>query len=196
MGRQPPLLLPPIAGGRMPAYGPAPVDISRPCTHHIPSTESIPPFFGISRRTASALEELHNPNMGKETSAQLLREHLADHVRAAMATDDDIRTQPRLALRAGVGVGTVNRILCGQTGVTLETLEAVARACGVQAYKLLQPLHTTHNQSADARTQAGGSALPRGTIRQDQRESAKSRGADQYSHSPHPSKSQSHSKKV
>lgn len=71
--------------------------------------------------------------------AKALRRDLAAHVKAAMAADETIRTQARLAARAGVGQGSISRILNATAGVSLETLASVAQACGSMAYKLLMP---------------------------------------------------------
>lgn len=131
---------------------------------------AVNPSLNLRRRTSKINHLRHNWDVTKdeiqranEEWARVLRQALREHVAAAMQVDSRINTQQKLADRAGVGQGTVSRILNAKTGVTLDNLAAVARACGVMAYRLLTPEIDAPNPLVGdtTRAQSDGVKLPK-----------------------------------
>jgi transcriptional regulator with XRE-family HTH domain len=72
-----------------------------------------------------------------------------DNLRAAIDADAERRpdglplTHAEIALKAGVGKGSIGRIYRGEVGAGIDTLEAIAGVFGLQAWQLLVgPLDT------------------------------------------------------
>lgn len=66
-----------------------------------------------------------------------LRGVLADNIRARMARDPAISTQPLLAARSGVDQGHLSRVLNGKASCTIDFLQSLAHGCRCQAWELL-----------------------------------------------------------
>lgn len=65
--------------------------------------------------------------------------HVAANVQRLMDAYPDLGTQPKLAERAGVDQTTISRLLRAERSATIGTLDAVARAFGLEVWKLLLP---------------------------------------------------------
>jgi transcriptional regulator with XRE-family HTH domain len=65
------------------------------------------------------------------------RKILSANLVRLMNGNPNCNTQLKLAQRAGLGKGTIGRILHEEVSVTGDTLSALAQALGVEAYELL-----------------------------------------------------------
>lgn len=81
-----------------------------------------------------------NPHMdvecGHNSWMPTLREIVAKNVRTRMKAGA-LRTQPRLAEKAGIAQSHVSRIVNGASGITIDRLELVARALNCEPYEFL-----------------------------------------------------------
>jgi hypothetical protein len=66
-----------------------------------------------------------------------IREVLAGNVKARMARDTAIGTQPLLATRSGVDQGHLSRVLSQKASCTIDFLQSLAHGCRCQAWELL-----------------------------------------------------------
>lgn len=66
-----------------------------------------------------------------------LKEVLAQRLRALMAATPSLDTQVKLAQRSGVAQSTIGRILRAEVGATLDVIESVAQAFGLDGADLL-----------------------------------------------------------
>jgi transcriptional regulator with XRE-family HTH domain len=78
-------------------------------------------------------------SMGKKVALSLL----ATNLRALMKADADLSSSPKLAARSGVGQHTVNNLEKARHDPKLSTIEAIARAFGLEVYQLLVPSDDT-----------------------------------------------------
>lgn len=74
------------------------------------------------------------------------RETLAANMRRLMADRD--WKQAELAERAGIAQKTVSQILTGSSAATIETVDAIARAFGIEVWQLLMPPASTELEKA------------------------------------------------
>lgn len=75
-------------------------------------------------------------NNGGVTNAEL-RHALASNVRRRMEADESLNSQPKLAVKAGIGKSTVGYVLAGENDATVATIAALARAFGCEPWELL-----------------------------------------------------------
>ena len=68
-----------------------------------------------------------------------IRHVLAHNVRWLMDHSPDISSQLRLARRAGVGQATIDRVLGATVGTSIDVVEKIANAYGINPYLLLHP---------------------------------------------------------
>lgn len=66
-----------------------------------------------------------------------LRKLLAKRVRQLMADSLDLQTQAALAERTGVAQTTIGRVIKEQVSATIDNIESIADAFGIEAYELL-----------------------------------------------------------
>lgn len=75
-----------------------------------------------------------------EARYQLMRRVLADNLQRALQRHPIYRGEEKaLAEATGIGKSTINRIVHGQTNLTLDNLTDLAAALGVRANELLEP---------------------------------------------------------
>lgn len=67
------------------------------------------------------------------------RKLLAKNLAALMARSPDLSTQGKLHRKSKVAQATIGRALRGETGATLDTLDALAAAFGVSPWTLIHP---------------------------------------------------------
>lgn len=68
-----------------------------------------------------------------------LRQVLAENVAALMRSRPDLATDAQLRRRAKLGGGQIDGIRKGTKAATIDTIERVARAFGLEPYQLLVP---------------------------------------------------------
>lgn len=68
-----------------------------------------------------------------------IRQVLADNFNAIRSASRSLSSLPLIAKAGGPANGTLGRILKMENGATIDTLEALAHAFGVQAWQLLLP---------------------------------------------------------
>ncbi len=72
--------------------------------------------------------------------ARNVREILAANLRAlGRQRRDELGSQPKVAARAKVGQRTVGRAMKGEVAATIDSVERLARACGIEVWQLLHP---------------------------------------------------------
>lgn len=96
------------------------------------------PIFGFVQYPPSDFSQAHNPLMG-------IMQTVAANLEAWRAQHPEMDTLKKIALRAGVGFGTVQRAMKGDGNVTVQKLESIAGAFHRQAIDLL------HQPAADYR---------------------------------------------
>lgn len=115
------------------------------------------PIFGFTQPTFGSSPHLAcNPMKGQKKTPKLpgfMRIVVAENVKALMALKfPDSLNQPKALADAtgkpkegGQSLSTVQRILKGESGASLDTLEAIADALDVSLYQLLIPALDTKN---------------------------------------------------
>lgn len=76
--------------------------------------------------------------MKDESALRTLREVLADRLNTLMFRTRALDTQVKLAEASGVAQSTIGRILRCETSATLDNIESIARAFGIDASVLLR----------------------------------------------------------
>lgn len=74
-----------------------------------------------------------------------LRKLLAENLKAAMKRQGIVQSD--IESRVGIGQSSVSRVLREETGVTLDLLEELARAVGMQPWELLVDEEATREQA-------------------------------------------------
>jgi transcriptional regulator with XRE-family HTH domain len=64
---------------------------------------------------------------------------LGDNLRALMAANPELGSNPKLAAKTRLGTGTISRMKNGAVDANLDTLERIAAAFGVEPWQLLVP---------------------------------------------------------
>lgn len=67
------------------------------------------------------------------------RRILAENLNALMSAHPEIGTEKALRLRSGLGGGTIDGARRGTSATTVDSLDKLARAFGLEAYQLLIP---------------------------------------------------------
>lgn len=67
------------------------------------------------------------------------RDTLAENLNRLIESREDYRTPKKLVEASGVSNGTLGRIRNSETGASVDHLEGLAKAFGVQAWELLVP---------------------------------------------------------
>ena len=71
--------------------------------------------------------------------------HLARNLEALMRTRPELKSQPKVAAKAGISQSSVGRMFRAEASVTMGHLEAVAHAFGCEPWQLLVPQFDPHN---------------------------------------------------
>lgn len=96
-------------------------------------TEHQPFFRPFRDNPIGEYPRMENPD---ETTCRLI---LGDNLSRLMKSRPELDSNPKLQDKSGVGLATISRIIHGQTAATLDTLEELAKAFGLQSWQLLVP---------------------------------------------------------
>lgn len=93
------------------------------------------------RRTGNSLPRMGNnlPSMSRTHKKLQAAEALAENLSALMSADANLSTGPRVAKASGVSRKSINNISENRHDPKLSSVEAIAKAFGLEAYQLLVP---------------------------------------------------------
>ena len=86
--------------------------------------------------------EIHEENDDESSPQRML---FGDNIRRLMRSRPSLDSNPKLSVRADVGVATLSRIITCKTAATLDTVARLAEAFGLEPWQLLVPNLNVNN---------------------------------------------------